>query len=116
MFKDYRFELEVEDKKYGLVFNLNAMQEIQEEYGTLEKWGALTDGKSGEVNVKALIFGLTAMMNEAIEMENEEEGTDKPLFNKKQVGRIITKAGVEKSAQKLNEAIVESTKSEAKNA
>lgn len=115
MFKDYKFELEVENKKYKLVFNLNAMQEIQEEYGTLEKWGALTDGKSGEVNVKALIFGLTAMMNEAIEMENDEEGTDKPLFTQKQVGRIITKAGVENSAKKLNEAIIESTQSDAKN-
>ena len=115
MFKDYKFELEVEDKKYPLVFNLNAMQEIQEEYGTLDKWGALTDGKSGEVNVKALIFGLTAMMNEAIEMKNDEEGTNEPLLTQKQVGRIITKAGVENSAKKLNEAIVESTQSDAKN-
>ena len=86
------------------------MQEIQEEYETLEKWGELTDGKSGEVNVKALIFGLTAMMNEAIEIENEEKNTNKPLLTKKQVGRIITKAGVDKSANALNEAIVESTK------
>lgn len=113
--KDYRFELEMENEKYQLVFNLNAMQEIQEEYGTLEKWGELTDGKSGEVNVKALIFGLTAMMNEAIEMENDETGTNKPLLTKKQVGRIITKAGVQRSADKLNEAIIESTKGEAKN-
>lgn len=115
MFKDYKFNLEVEGKEYQLVFNLNAMQEIQEEYGTLEKWGELTDGKSGEVNVKALIFGLAAMMNEAIEMENDEKGSDKPLFTKKQVGRLITKAGVENSAKKLNEAIVESTKGDEKN-
>ncbi len=113
--KDYKFELETEDKKYQLVFNLNVMEEIQEEYETLEKWGELTDGKSGEVNVKALIFGLTAMMNEAIEMENDEKGTNEPLFTKKQVGRIITKAGVGESAKKLNEAIVESTKSDVKN-
>lgn len=113
--KDYKFELETEDKKYQLVFNLNVMQEIQEEYETLEKWGELTDGKSGEVNVKALIFGLTAMMNEAIEMENDDKGTNDPLLTKKQVGRIITKAGVDKSANALNQAIVESTKSEVKN-
>ena len=115
MLKDYKFELEVEEKKYQLVFNLNVMQEIQEEYNTLEKWGELTDGKSGEVNVKALIFGLTCMINEAIDMENDETGTDKPFLTKKQVGRLITKAGVQKSADKLNEAIVESTKSDAKN-
>jgi hypothetical protein len=115
MIKDYKFDLEIENKNYTLMFNLNVMQEIQEEYGTLEKWGELTDGKSGEVNVKALIFGLTAMMNEAIEIKNEEEGTNECLLSKKQVGRLITKAGIEKSANKLNEAIVESTKSDAKN-
>ena len=113
--KDYKFELETEGKKYKLVFNLNVMQEIQEEYETLEKWGELTDGTSGEVNVKALIFGLTAMMNEAIEIENDEKGTNEPLLTKKQVGRIITKAGVNESAEKLNKAIVESTKSDEKN-
>lgn len=115
MIKDYNFKLETEENTYNLVFNLNAMEEIQEEYGTLEKWGELTDGKSGEVNVKALIFGLTCMMNEAIDMENEKEGTNKPFLTKKQVGRIITKAGIENSAKKLNEAIVESTKGEQKN-
>ena len=115
MIKDYKFDLEIENKNYTLMFNLNVMQEIQEEYGTLEKWGELTDGKSGEVNVKALIFGLTAMMNEAIEIKNEEEGTNECLLTKKQVGRLITKAGIEKSAKKLNDAIVESTKSDAKN-
>ena len=115
MLKDYKFELEIEEKKYQLVFNLNVMQEIQEEYKTLEKWGELTDGKNGEVNVKALIFGLTCMMNEAIDIENDETGTDKPFLTKKQVGRLITKAGVQKSADKLNQAIVESTKSDLKN-
>lgn len=113
--KDYKFDLEVEDKIYHLIFNLNVMQEIQEEYGTLEKWGELTDGKSGEVNVKALIFGLTSMINEAIEINNDEKGLNDPLLTKKQVGRIITKAGIEKSAEKLNKAIVEGIKSDLKN-
>ena len=115
MMKDYKFDLEVEEKKYQLVFNLNVMQEIQEEYVTLEKWGELTDGKNGEVNVKALIFGLTCMINEATDMRNEEKGTNEPFLTQKQVGRLITKAGVEKSAEKLNQAIVESTKDDEKN-
>lgn len=116
MIRDYKFNLEIDNKEYGLMFNLNVMQEIQEEYKTLEKWGELTDGKSGEVNVKALIFGLTCMMNEAIEIKNDEEGLNEPLLTQKQVGRLITKAGIEKSANKLNEAIIESTKSDVKNA
>ena len=113
--KDYKFEFEVEDKKYSLVFNLNVMEAIQEEFGTVEKWGALTDGKGGEVNVKALIFGLTEMINEGIEIENEVSGEQRALLTKKQVGRLVTKMGLENTVSKLNNAIVESTKSEEKN-
>lgn len=113
--KDYKFEFEVEGKKYPLMFNLNVMQVIQEEYGTIEKWGALTDGKGGEVNIKALIFGITEMINEAIDIENETAETKKAFLNKKQVGRLITTLGIEKTTEQLNNAVIESTKSEAKN-
>lgn len=113
--KDYKFNFEIEGKNYPLIFNLNVMETIQEEFGSIEKWGALTDGKSGEVNVKALKFGLTEMINEGIDIENEENGENRPLLTTKQVGRLITKMGVEKTAEKLNTAIVEGTKSEEKN-
>ena len=113
--KDYKFDFEADGKKYVLVFNLNSMEAIQEQYGSIEKWGALTDGKSGEVNIKALVFGLTEMLNEGIEIENETLEIKKPLLTKKQVGRIITKMGLENATEKLNTAIVESTKSEEKN-
>jgi hypothetical protein len=113
--KDYKFDLECEGKKYSLVFNLNVMEVIQEEFGTIQKWGELTDGKSGEPNLKALVFGLTEMMNEAIEIENDEKGSNKPLLSKKQVGRIISKIGLENATNQLNTAIVESTKTDEKN-
>lgn len=113
--KDYKFNFEVDGVNYDLIFNLNVMQEIQEEYGTIEKWGALTDGKSGEVNAKALIFGLTSMINEGTDISNEENGTNNPMLTKKQVGRLITKIGVQKSAEQLNTAIVTATKSDVKN-
>ncbi len=115
MIKDYKFELENEGKTYELIFNLNVMQEIQEEYGTLAKWGELTDGKSGETNIKALVFGLTRMVNEATEIRNEETGSCDAILTEKQVGRLITKVGIQQSTEKLNQAIVEGTKNEAKN-
>lgn len=114
--KDYKMKFNVEDKEYGLIFNLNVMEEIQEEYGTIQKWGELTDGKGKEVNAKALIFGLTAMMNEAIDIENEENGSNLPFVSKKQVGRLVSRAGLQKSAEALNNAVVEATQSEEKNA
>ena len=108
--KDYRVSFELEEKEYGAVFNLNVMEQIQEEYGSIQKWGELTDAKSGEVNAKALIFGIWAMMNEAIDIDNDENGKNEPYLTIKQVGRIITRAGIEKSAKTLNKAVVEATK------
>jgi len=100
------------DKDYKLVFNLNVMEIIQEEYQTLERWGELTDGQSGEVNVKALIFGLTAMINEGIEINNEDTGAKDPLLTHKQVGRILTEVGIQSTAEKMNELVIDSTQTE----
>ena len=108
--KDYKVTFTLEDKEYGAIFNLNVMEQIQEEYGSVKKWGELTDTKSGEVNAKALIFGLWAMMNEAIDIDNDENGKNEPNLTIKQVGRIITRAGIEKSAKTLNEAVIGATK------
>ena len=110
--KDYKFTFEVDDKKYTLVFNLNVMETIQAKYGSVQKWGRLTDSKKGEPNAKALIFGFSEMINEAIDIENEENNTQKPFLTLKHVGRIITKAGIQESAKQLNKAITESVKDE----
>lgn len=97
-------------KEIKLVFNLNVMQVIQEEYKTIDAWGKLTDGTSGEVDIKALIFGLTQMINEGIEIDNDENGTDEPLLTEKKVGRIITDVGLANATKALNETVINSTK------
>lgn len=113
--KDVDKKFNYKGKEYRLAFNLNVMEEIQDEYETLDKWGSLTDGSSGEVNAKAVIFGFTAMLNEGIEMDNEDNGTDIKPFTHKQVGRLLTEIGLENMTQQLNEVVVESTKSVEKN-
>lgn len=114
--KDYSGEIEYKGTKYKIVFNLNVMEAIQDEYGTLEKWGELTDGANGEPNVKAIIYGIREMLNEGIDIQNEEEGTDIKPLTLKQVGRLITAIGVEEVTSKMNDTVVESTKSTEKNA
>lgn len=105
-------------KDYLLVFNLNVMEAIQEEYKTLDAWGALTDGKAGEVNIKALVFGLACMLNEGVEISNENNNTSEPLLTHKQVGRMISEIGLENLTRDMNDLVVNSTKddSEPKNA
>lgn len=108
--KDIKKSITYKDKVYTVVFNLNVMEVIQEEYGSIDKWGELTDGKSGEVNAKALIFGMAAMINEGLEIESEETGTPFVPVTLKQAGRIITEIGLQTATETLNETVVESSK------
>ena len=115
MIKEVSSKLTYRDKEYKLVFNLNVMEKIQDEYKTLDAWGALTDGSEGEVNIKALVFGITEMINEAIDIDNDENGTNEPFVSHKKVGRMLTEVGIEKAAQNMNELVVKSTKDDSKN-
>ena len=112
--------IEYKGKTYKLVFNLNVMEAIQNEYGTLDKWGELTDGgASGETDIKALVFGFTEMVNEGIEIDNDDNGTNTPLLTHKQVARLLTDYGIDKATENMNSLVVDSTKaddSDSKNA
>lgn len=141
--KDFNGEIQYKGKSYKLVFNLNVMEAIQEEYGTIDNWGALTDGTAyakaeyekqnheipwedlsdedrskftGEPDAKAVIFGFTEMLNEGIDIDNEENGTDDKPLSLKQVGRIITEIGLANATNTLNETVIASTQSDEKNA
>ena len=114
--KDIESRITVNDKEYPIVFNLNVMEEIQEEYGTLDKWDNMTDGTDGEPNAKAVIFGFTAMINEGIDIQNDRNGTNEKPLTKKQVGRLITEYGLINATKKMNDTVIQSTKSNEKNA
>lgn len=114
--KDISGNIDVDGKNYPIVFNLNVMQAIQEEYGTLEKWGKLSDGTDGEPNAKAVIFGFREMINEGIDIRNEKNGTDDKPLTIKQVGRLVWAYGLQNATGILNDTVIKSTKSTAKNA
>lgn len=115
--KDIYSEIEYNGKKYKLVFDFNVMEEIQNEYGSVENWGKECEpSKNGEPNIKAIKFGFAAMLNEGIDITNEENKTSEAMFTLKQVGRILTELGTENIVKALNESVVASTKSIQKNA
>lgn len=103
-------------KTYRLVFDLNVMESIQDEYGSIEAWGKLTEpDDGGEPNIKALIFGVMEMINEGIDIANDEDGTDeKPLTHRK-VARILTEVGLESVADKMQKSVIDSTEDDSKN-
>ena len=90
--KDVINYIELENEKYPVVFNLNVMEEIQEHYGSMQKWAEATAG-DGEPVIKDIKAGLMAMINEGIDIENEAKGENKPFITSKKVGRIISEAG-----------------------
>ena len=115
--KDFYTELELNGSKFLLCFNLNVMESIQAEYGTLDKWQELTSGKEGEEpDAKAIIFGFKEMLNEGIDINNEKNGTNYKPLTHKQVGRFITELGLENIGNKLSEAVINASKNESKNA
>lgn len=114
--KDVNGKIEYKGKEYNLAFNLNVMEKIQDQYGTIDKWADLTSGKEQEVNVKALKFGFAEMINEALEIEADEKGEEFVPFTEKQVGRMLTEIGLDKMQEALQQTVVESTKSDEKNA
>ena len=106
--------IETERGNYPLVFNLNVMEEIQEQYGSLDNWGRITQGE-GEPQIKDLKNGIMAMINEGIDIENESRTEKQFILTKKQVGRIMSEVGIPYLIEKIKEITVASTKGESKN-
>ena len=113
--KDFNGSIQYKGQEYKIVFNLNVMEQIQEKYGSIAEWGEKTDGASGEPDAKAVKFGFMCMLNEGIEIENEENGTDIPLLTMNKVGRMMTEIGLENAVEAINDTVVCSTESTEKN-
>lgn len=106
-------EMIIDDVRYPLVFNLNVMELIQEKYGTIQKWSELTGDE--EPNIKAIKFGIGAMINEAIDIENEKTEIKREMLTDKQVGRLITEFGTDNITKKMQKTVIESTEVNSKN-
>lgn len=102
--------IETENKKYPLLFNINVMEEIQEQYGSMAEWGAIVENANGkEPKIKDLKYGLMAMINEGIDIENEGKMSKEPFLTSKQVGRLLSEVGFKEITNKIKELTVNST-------
>ncbi len=96
------------DTKYPMAFTMNVMEAAEEEYGGLENWAKLMD--SSEPSYKALKFMVLEIINEGIDIENEKLKDDKKkdALTSKQVGRLITRIGLEEIGMKVFNLIKDS--------
>lgn len=100
--KDISETLEYKGQKYRLVFNINVLEEIQQEYGTFSAWLDKIVGEDiTEPDIKAIKFAYLNMINEGIDIENEETGGDRKPVTAKFVGRMFTEVGLEGMVNKL---------------
>ncbi len=106
--KDKIIHIETENKNYPLVFNLNVMEELQEKYGTIQKWGEVVESGE-EPKIKDLKYGLMVMINEGIDIENESRDKKEPFLTSKQVGRLISEVGFEKIIEDIKNITKKST-------
>jgi len=100
--KDKLEYLEDDENRYPMAFSLNVMEAIQEKYGTLQDWGELAQNAK-EPNIKALKFMVTEAINEGLDIENRDE-----KLTSRQVGRLITRIGIQNVAEKINKLITSS--------
>lgn len=116
--KENEIYIEYKDKKYNIVFDINVLESIQNKYGSFNKWSDLIQpSKKGvECNLEALKFGFCEAINEGIDIANEDREEKLEPLTLKQVGRIITDLGLRNINEKIQEAVIESAKSEEKNA
>lgn len=115
--KENEIFIEYKGQKYNIVFDINVVETLQIKYGSFNKWSDLIQPREKDVecNLEALKFGFCEAINEGIDIANEDGADIKPL-TLKQVGRIITDLGLKNINEKMQEAIIESAKSEEKNA
>lgn len=84
-------------------------QEVKDASGNVVKQDVY---ETREVDIKALIFGIKEMINEAIDIDNETATEKQPLLTEKQVGRLITAMGIANATNQLNQTVIDSTQDE----
>ena len=103
--------IETENRNYPICFNLNVLEEIQDAYGSMKAWGeAVQPSDNSEPTIKVLKCGLVAMINEAIDIENEQNGTNYTPVTSKQVGWIISEVGLGVVVEKIKELTTSANK------
>ena len=88
--------------RYPMTFSLNVMEKIQEEYQSMNNWVKLIQS-SQEPNIKALKFFITEAINEGLDIEGKEE-----RLTSKQVGRLISRVGIQYISEKIKNLISKS--------
>ena len=93
--------------EYPFCFNINVVEKLQEEYGSITKWNECLQSEKGSEQIKALKCMMSESINEGIDMENIERNENRPFISLKETGRIIS--GLDDATLFAKTAIAESS-------
>lgn len=99
--KDGRLPVELNGKRYHLLFSLNALDEMQDRFGGYDKLDKIFDSSNPQM-IKDLRWLLTLVINEGME-EGKESMTEQ------QVGKIIHLGNFQEIKDAIFSAFVYST-------
>lgn len=101
--------LEVNGKEYPMMFTLNVIEDIQDEFGSLDEWEEqISPKEKEEPNIKVFKKTVALMINEGIDFMNDENGTNNKFINEKTAGRIISACGFKMINERLKKLISDS--------
>ncbi len=107
--------LVTKDRSYPICMNINVVEDIQNKYGSIPKWGEVVANKDSDViNIKDLKIGVLLMINEAIDIENSKKAPEErvPFVNERELGRILTEVGLDNAKNIIFDLAKESNSTE----
>ena len=116
MKENYR-SIQYKGETYKIALNLNVWQTIQKKYGSFQHWSDITTGpetdsetdSTFEPDIEAVIFGIREMINEGIDIDNEENKTDRPFMTDKQIGRLLTEVGLNNVLTVMEQTMIDAS-------
>jgi hypothetical protein len=98
---------------YPIAFTLNVMESIQDKYGSMDVWGnAIKPPDGKEPRIKDVIWTFKEFINEGIDIENEDNGSNRQPITHKQAGRILSSLGMSKAGDIIRILTTQSVQTE----
>lgn len=97
--------INVGEKSYPMSFSLNVIEQIQEKYGSIDKWTEIFDAK--DIKIADVIQTFEFLLNEGIDIENEEKSEKRAFLSHKQVGRLLTQIGLQNATEQIKNLFID---------
>ena len=90
---------------FPILYDINVLEAIQQKFGGLSAWSDKLSPETGEPPLSAVIDTVEILIAEGIDAK-ADEGEEIAMPNRKQIGRLISRIGLEKTLEIIKESAV----------